>query len=174
MKAFLPTYLASNARLIKPSFYKKIGKKVILFDLDNTLDPVDILEPSSDTVSFIEALLEEGLKVYVASNNTGKRVARYAGKLGVEATSGLLKPFPFKLRKWLKKKGYKKEEVILVGDQIFTDVLAAKGAGIEVILTEPLSTRDSVFTFLNRKMEVPIRKKIKKKGLCPQAEEIDK
>lgn len=173
-KLFLPTYIASSARSITPSFYKAIGKKIVLFDLDNTLDPVDVAEPTSETIAFIKELKKEGIKVYVASNNTGKRVSRYCDKLGIEATSGLMKPFSFKLRKWIKKNGYDKEEIILVGDQIFTDVIAAKGAGIDVILTEPISKKDSVFTWLNRKMEKPIRKKIKNRGLCKQAERKEK
>ncbi len=173
-RRFLPSYLGKNALSIPASFYQRIGKKAILFDLDNTLDPVNVLEPSPQVMQLISSLKEKGLFVYVASNNTGKRVSRYCEKLGIESASGLFKPFSFKLKKWIKRKGYLPNEVILVGDQIFTDVLAAKGAKIDVILTEPISKKDSVFTFLNRKIEQPIRRKIEKRYLTPHWEDIDR
>lgn len=171
-KHFVPTYLSNNVFSINPHFFVAIGKKAVLLDLDNTLDPVDIKEPSERAIAYVEGLKKEGLKVYVASNNTGKRVSTYCEKLNIEAASGLLKPFSFRLKKWIKKTGYKKEEVILVGDQIFTDVLSAKGANIDILLTKPLSPRDSVFTLLNRKLEKPIRDKIKKKKLSKHWEEV--
>lgn len=168
MALFRPTYTAKSAFDIPPSFYLSLGKKAVLFDLDNTLDPVNVAYPSSKVYELVERLLEAGLKVYVASNNTGKRVKAYCQKLGVESASGLLKPFPWRLKKWIKRNGYAPSELILVGDQLFTDVLASRGAKIDVVLTEPISEIDSVFTFLNRKIEKPIRKKIKRKGLCPE------
>jgi len=172
IQRLLPSYLAKNAYEIPASFYKGIGKKIILFDLDNTLDPIDTLDPSSQTKSFILKLKQAGLTVYIASNNTSKRVFRYSKALDIEAISGLFKPFSIKLKKWLKKKGYSNKEVILIGDQLFTDVLAANGAKIDVILTEPISKKDSVFTFFNRKIEKAFRKKIRDKHLANNWEEI--
>ncbi len=172
IQRLLPSYLAKNAYEIPASFYKDIGKKIVLFDLDNTLDPIDTLDPSNQTKDLISKLKQAGLSVYIASNNTSKRVFRYSKALDIEAISGLFKPFSIKLKKWLKKKGYNNREVILVGDQIFTDVIASRGAKIDVILTEPLSKKDSVFTLLNRKIEKLFRKKIRNKHLASYWEEI--
>ncbi len=172
LRHFLPTYVGKNVFSISASFYERIGKKAILFDLDNTLDPVNVKEPSTEVAQLVSSLKEKGFAVYVASNNTGRRVSQYCEKLGIESTSGLLKPLSYKLKRWIKSKGYLFDEVILVGDQIFTDVLAAKGAKIDVILTEPISKKDSIFTFFNRKIEGPIRRKIEKRHLVPRWEEM--
>ncbi len=172
IKKLLPTYIANSSREIPPSFYKKINKKAILFDLDNTLDPVNIATPSKEAENLISSLKKEGFKIYIASNNTGKRVATYCKDFQIGAASGLMKPFSRRLKKWIKKTGFKKEEVILVGDQIFTDVIAAKGAGIDVILVKPLSKVDSIFTIINRRLEKPIRAKIEKKKLVKSWEDI--
>lgn len=172
IQRLIPTYLAKSAYDIPADFYQRIHKKVILFDLDNTLDSIDISHPSIHAKTLINSLKSAGLDVYIASNNTKKRVLRYCKPLEINGISCLLKPFSFKLKKWLKSKGYKLEEVIFIGDQIFTDVLAAKGAKIDVILTNPLSEKDSIFTFFNRKIEKNVRKKIEKNNLSKRWEEI--
>src|SRR5574344_1329193 len=110
---YLPTYLARSFYEIPASFYLEKGYKNILLDLDNTLAPYLEKEPTEETRSKIADLQKAGLHLYIASNNTSKRVSHYAETLGVKALSGLLKPFSFRLKRILKKEGFKSEETIL-------------------------------------------------------------
>ena len=61
--------------------------------------------------------------------------------------------------------GYQKEEVILVGDQLLTDVFCGHNAGIKVILTDPICDNDQWTTKFNRLIDRPIREDMRKKGI---------
>jgi|LAHS01.1.fsa_nt_gb HAD superfamily phosphatase (TIGR01668 family) len=168
---YLPTYTAHSFYEIPSSFYLEQGLKNILLDLDNTLAPYKEKEPSEETKAWVSSLQKEGLHLYIASNNTSKRVTRYAKLLGVKALSGLLKPFAFRLKRILKEQGFVKSETVLIGDQIMTDVVSANHSGIRSILTDPLSPKEPWVTKWNRLFDTPKRKKMMKGHLVPSWKE---
>ena len=55
------------------------------------------------------------------------------------------------------------EEAILMGDQVFTDVWAARNAGIRAILVPPIKDKRDLFTRFKRLLEKPFLKKYDKK-----------
>ncbi|MFA6620360.1 MAG: YqeG family HAD IIIA-type phosphatase [Bacilli bacterium] len=169
---YRPTFLAQSFYEIPPEFYQKMGMKNLLLDLDNTLAPYHEKEPSEKTKAWIEELKKAGLHLYIASNNTSARVTRYAALLGVEALSGLLKPFSFRLKKILKKEGFIPKETVLIGDQLMTDIPAASGAKIRSILVEPLDkAREPWVTRWNRLFEKKKRQTIMREGQVPSWKE---
>ena len=157
---WFPTYRANSIFEIPVSFYLEHGIKVVLSDLDNTLDDFRVQTPSPRTRELIKNLKEAGIDFYIASNNTSKRVSLYGKDLGIRVFSGLMKPFSGPLKKLIKKEGFKNEEVVLIGDQVLTDVKAGNKAGIMTILTEPISKGDIIWTRFNRVFEKKKRKKI--------------
>ena len=166
-KSFIPFAHAQSIYEIPVDFYKKQGVKILLIDLDNTLDSYRLLKPTERAVELINSLKETGLNVMIVSNNRGKRVTSYATAINCPFMSSTRKPFPGKIKKFLKENGYKPEEAMLVGDQLMTDVLAAKGAHIRVILTEKIVKEDQFTTHFNRLLDRPIRKHLRKKGKLP-------
>lgn len=164
-KRVVPFAYSPDIFSIPDSFWASSGAKVVLSDLDNTLDPYSVKLPSPRVKELKDRLESLGIKLRIASNNHSKRVQDYASALGVEADCFLLKPFSHKLKKALRELGVEKTEAILVGDQISTDVIAGNGAGIRTILTEPLSPEEPTCTKINRLFDRPIRKKLRKKGL---------
>lgn len=152
-KRFIPTYLASSVYAIPSSFYRKEGIEILLLDLDNTLASHHTRKADAASQIWVKKMKEAGLSLYIVSNNTGRRVKEYAQSLGVEALSGLAKPFSCKLRRLLKKKGFAPQHCVLIGDQLLTDVLAANGAHLRSILSEPLSADDPPWTKVNRFFE---------------------
>ena len=157
---WFPTYRANSIFEIPVSFYAEHGIKVVLSDLDNTLDDYRVKTPSPRTQELVKNLKEAGINFYIASNNTSKRVSLYGKELGIPVFSGLMKPFSGPLKKLIEKQGFKKEEVVLIGDQVLTDVKAGNKAGIMTILTEPISEGDIIWTRFNRVFEKKKRKKI--------------
>ena len=166
-KKFIPYAHAQSIYEIPVDFYQKQGVNVLLIDLDNTLDSYRLLIPTERAVSLIASLKEIGLKVIIVSNNRGKRVRSYANALNCVCINSARKPFSGKIRKFLKENDYKPEETMLVGDQLMTDVLAAKGAHIRVILTEKVVKEDQFTTHFNRLLDRPIRKHLRKHGKLP-------
>ncbi len=165
LKRYLPFAHAKNVYDIEIDFYKKMGVKYLLLDLDNTLDSYQTYHPSDFALELIQNLKDNGITPFIVSNNKGKRVHTYAGDVNVECIFSAGKPFPRKIKKFLKSKGIKNEEVMMVGDQMLTDVACGNGAKIRVILTDKLVEKDQPTTRINRFFERPMRKKANKKGL---------
>lgn len=78
---------------------------------------------------------------------------RSAGELGLEAISHAMKPAPFALNAGLKRTGVSKDEAVMVGDQLYTDVWAGNLAGIDTILVKPQATTDLWYTQIFRIFE---------------------
>ena len=55
------------------------------------------------------------------------------------------------------------EETIFMGDQIFTDVWAARNAKIRAILVPPIKDKTEIFSKFKRLLEKPILKKYRSK-----------
>lgn len=171
-KRCIPFALAENIFELEPSFYKSLGITHVLVDLDNTLDPYAVSEPTQRTLDWKNTMVEAGLEIVILSNNSGKRVHHYANLLGVECRCFMKKPFSGPLKRFLVETGLKPNQVILVGDQIQTDVKAANGAGVRCILTEPLNPDEPPWTKFNRIFDRPKRKKIKSDHLSPNWREV--
>ena len=118
-------------------------------------------------VPLIEEIKNSGIIPIVVSNNTGKRVGQYAESLNIEYLCSARKPFSSRIKKLLIKKNVSVENAMLVGDQMITDVLAAKGAHLRVVLTEKIVKEDQFTTHFNRLFDRPIRKHLRKKGKLP-------
>ena len=149
-KKAIPFAIASSVYEIPFSFYKENGVKHILLDLDNTLACYKDKFPSEKTKKFIQSLKENGFEVAIASNNTSKRVLDFAAEFKIPAYCALRKPFSGPLKSLMKREGFSKEDTILIGDQILTDVYAANGAHIRAILCKPLTKLDPPWTRVNR------------------------
>lgn len=149
-KKAIPFAIASSVYEIPFSFYKENGIKHILLDLDNTLACYKDKLPSEKAKKLIQSLKENGYEVAIASNNTNKRVLEFAKELGIPAYCALRKPFSGPLKSLMRKEGFSKEDTVLIGDQILTDVYAANGAGVRAILCKPLTELDPLWTRVNR------------------------
>ena len=55
--------------------------------------------------------------------------------------------------------------MVIIGDQIVTDIFAGNRFRIKTILVDPLGEKDMKITFLNRKIENAIVKKYMRKGI---------
>ena len=74
------------------------------------------------------------------------------------------KPFKKNVLRALADMNVPPEEAILMGDQIFTDVWAARNAGIRAILVPPINDKRDLLTRFKRLLEKPIIKKYKKRN----------
>ena len=147
--------------------YKKLKKEGItclIFDLDNTLGLLEQKRCPKKTKELIEKLKED-FQVIIISNNLRKRIQVYKKQLGIDAVSLALKPFTFGLRRIKKNYNLNKKEMIMIGDQLVTDILSAKIFHIKSVLVEPLGKKDLKITNLNRKIEEKIVDKYTRKGV---------
>jgi len=129
------------------------GIRGVIVDLDNTLVAYGEEHLSPADAAWIQRALTRGFRICLVSNNFTERVARVARELGVPAISSALKPLPRGFSRALRVLGTAREHTIVVGDQLFTDVLGAKLLGLHAILTEPLVASDWLGTRLLRFLE---------------------
>ena len=166
-KRFIPYAHAQSIYEISTDFFLRNNVHLLIIDLDNTLDSYRLYEPTPRAIDLIADIKAAGITPVVVSNNTAKRVGQYAEKLGIDYLSSARKPFSRKLKNFLKERNVSPEEVMLVGDQLMTDVLAAKGAHIRVVLTEKIVKEDQFTTHFNRLLDRPIRAHLRRKGKLP-------
>lgn len=136
------------------SFLEK-GVKLIVFDIDNTLVPYDTPEPYEKIKEFLFALKEKGADLAFVSNNTPERVEIFNRDLGFFATPNAHKPLRRALAPAISHFGVLPSEVLLVGDQLLTDVLTARLWGAHTVAVSPIKKVESRFFRLKRRIEKP-------------------
>lgn len=154
MSLFSPDrYVASVDRIDLDDLWRR-GKRAILLDRDNTLVPRDRATAPEEVVAWLDRARAMGFSLCMVSNNWHRdQVMRSARELGLEAISHAMKPAPFALAAGLKRTGVRKDEAVMVGDQLYTDVCAGNLAGIDTILVKPQTTVDLWYTQIFRIFE---------------------
>lgn len=158
-KRFYPTYYYESVQQIDYDDLLKQGKTSLIFDLDNTLAPFDVVYPDDNIISFISGLKEKGFKVALVSNNKGNRVEIFNEKLGLPVVSKAGKPKLGGITKAIDLMDTQKEKCVMIGDQMFTDVWVGNRLGITSILVKPIANRDEFTVKLKRGAEKKVFKR---------------
>jgi len=154
MPFFTPDDYLSSVLVIDPQELLEQGFNVVLLDIDNTLVSRDTHMLTDEVRLWVASLKDAGLKPGLISNNWHKTVFAYAADLDIPLVYKAMKPMPFAYLRAANKAGRNKgDKVVVIGDQIVTDVWGAHLLGYHVILVEPLATKDLWYTQLFRKLE---------------------
>jgi HAD superfamily phosphatase (TIGR01668 family) len=163
MGLFKPNYYSKTIYNVPVSFFIKEKIKIIFSDLDNTLDAFYEKEPTDRAYKLVEELNKVGIELIITSNNHGERVFNYSNKLNVRCHHSSKKPLSYKLNKFIRQNNFKKDEILVVGDQLLTDILLAKGLKVKSLLVEPIVRKDLPVTKVNRFFDKIIRRCMKRK-----------
>lgn len=152
-----PDFLLPAVEAVTPAFLQQHNIRLLILDADSTLilAQTDFILPKR--VALVEEIRKAGIRVMVASNGKTHRIEKAFGEHKIEAHGYSLKPLPFRLKKLVQ--GYAKNEVLLVGDQFFTDVLCAKLLGIRCVMVEPFGPDKGFGMKLRRFLEKKIIKR---------------
>lgn len=134
-------------------------------DLDNTLCPWDTEEIPPRIEEWIRRVSGSGIKICLVSNNRSHRAERIGRRLGLPALGGAMKPRRRGLRKALALLGTSPQETAVIGDQVFTDILAARRLGLRAFLVRPQSRREFPGTKLARILESLWLAYLQKRGI---------
>ena len=157
----MPTAAVRNVTDITIGLIRKLDTDAILLDVDNTLAPPTSHIPYEGVREWIDMLKENGIQVVICSNNYRKRVKPFSDSVGLDCVAMSLKPFPFGFNRAKRKLKEKPQSVLVVGDQIYTDVLGANLAGMKSVLLVPRDDEKGLTIAIRRRLEVNVRKKIK-------------
>lgn len=141
---------------VSPSELRSWGVKLLLMDLDNTLSPYSTDEATQGLKAWIAALKAAGIEPFLFSNNKGDRPELFSRQLHVEYVKLAHKPKQEVLHQVLERKGVPKEQVCIIGDQIYTDILCASIAGVKSIVVRPICLRNPLHA-LRYLAEAPFR-----------------
>lgn len=161
--AFKPTWMVESLYHISPTKLKENGIDTILTDLDNTLIPWNNSIGTNKIVKWIAFMKKEGISVIVVSNNNPKRVEIAVAALDIPFVAHALKPLNRGIKQTLKRFKLNPDQVVMVGDQLMTDVWAANNCHIKSIWVKPLVKTDMLPTKINRFLESVVYKMLKKK-----------
>lgn len=143
---------------------KKYHIEALILDMDNTLLDFDkkIVEGGKQ---WVEQLKRNGIKICIASNSGKKeKVEMLSNELGIENyILWSMKPLKFGVKKAQKILKTKNENIAVVGDQIFTDVIVANRCHMFSILVKPIKEKDIWITKMKRPLENYIIQKFLKK-----------
>lgn len=150
---FKPTFWLNNVLCIDKKFLEENNIEALILDLDNTLSMHGDPAAEEGIPEWLDEMRALGVKMIVVSNNTKRRVAPLAQKLGLKYAANGAKPLTFGLERALKILGTKKANTVVVGDQIFTDIMGGNAAGMRTVLVEPFRVEKGILFKLKRGAE---------------------
>jgi HAD superfamily phosphatase (TIGR01668 family) len=165
LKKFLPDEHVKSILDIHPEDLKKRGIKGIITDLDNTLVEWDRPNATPELVKWFEQIKKHNILVTIVSNNNEIRVKEFADPLQIPFIFQARKPLVRAFNKALSQMKIKKEEAVVIGDQLLTDVLGGNRSGFHTILVVPVAQTDGFITKFNRFAERRIMNWFRKKGM---------
>lgn len=131
-------FLAGPILELTPERVQQHGLKGLVLDVDETLVPIRMAEMSAEISPWVAAMRQVA-DIWLVSNNVSEtRIQRIASVLDVPYISSAAKPSRRKLRKAVEAMQLSPEQVGMVGDRLFTDVLAGNRLGMFTILVDPM------------------------------------
>lgn len=161
---FLPAEHVKDIYEITPEKLKEKGIKGIITDLDNTLVEWDRPNATPRLMEWFEEMKVNDILVAIVSNNDKERVRLFAEPLNIPFIYQARKPMTRAFRRALSVLNINREEAVVIGDQLLTDVLGGNRAGFHTILVIPITQSDGFFTRFNRIIERRILNILKRKG----------
>lgn len=158
-KPFRPDYLLNSYSELTAEFLQKHNIKALILDIDNTLVPYEVAKPTEELKAWFSSLNKAGIQISFVSNNNEERVSTFNDELSYFATHKSRKPFTVNLKRAIREMGASAEETAIMGDQIFTDILAGNSLGGLTVLVPPINDKTDAFTRLKRLLEKPILNK---------------
>lgn len=168
---FVPSQYVKKVFDITPQSLLDRGILGIITDLDNTLVEWDRPEATPMLIAWLKSMKDAGIQVVIVSNNNELRVKSFADPLGIPFIYQARKPMGRAFRKALKLLNAPRERVVVIGDQMLTDIFGGNLNKLHTILVLPVAQSDGFFTRFNRLVERRIMKRLKEKGQIMWEEE---
>ena len=156
-----PNEYITRVEEISIELLRKNNIKALMLDADNTL--INYSRQMNITIDkWVENMKENDIKLYILSNSSKKdKIINIANRLDIEYVYFARKPLKFGFKKVQKKLDIPFENIAIVGDQIFTDIIGGNRCNMFSILVDPIESKDYWYTAFKR----PIERKIVEKYL---------
>ena len=154
MKSFQPSYRYKTLADVPIEELAAEGIRGVLLDIDNTLVPYGEYERiPARNLEWLKRAEAVGVKVLLYSNASQWKIDRIGAVSGLSGVPKAYKPSWRLLDRALAILGATKDQVIMVGDQLCTDILGGNWCGVKTVLVEPIVEKDWPGTKILRLIE---------------------
>lgn len=150
---------------LKPEMLLERGISLLLLDLDNTLIPYTQSLPPKKVSDWMSAFKEKGIELFLVSNNKTDRAGVFSSAAGIPYINRAKKPSGKKVLEAMEIMDRPPWETAMMGDQVYTDILAANSSGVLSIVVRPLDIHKPQFAaryFFELPFRALCREKIKR------------
>ncbi len=127
---------------LTPDIVQQYGLKGLVLDVDETLVPLNAPEASPELQQWVGKMRAVASLWLVSNNINETRIGTIARSLDLPYYLSAAKPSRRKIRAALQQMNLPVHQVGMVGDRLFTDVLAGNRLGMFTILVEPIVHAD--------------------------------
>ena len=145
---------------VKAAELREKGISAVILDLDNTFLPWKSSEIPERNLQWAESLRSEGIRLFVLSNTTKpRRMEDICRRINAGWLHPAAKPAKKSFLRAAELLGLPPREIAVAGDQLFTDMLGGRRAGMYLILVKPLSETEFFGTrYISRPAEILVKK----------------
>ena len=165
MDQFIPDIYQKSIYAIDYQALKQSGIRCLLFDLNNTMVPIQVDTPTKELKDLFAYLEGMKFKLILLSNAKKVRVAPFKEKLNVDAAFRCGKPRKKKFQRILNLYHFQVHEVACIGDHLITDIYGANRMGFTSILVNPISERETFWVEFSRVFERILYRHFSKKKI---------
>ncbi|MGL4943911.1 MAG: YqeG family HAD IIIA-type phosphatase [Thermoguttaceae bacterium] len=149
-----PDYAVERVTDLTPDKLAAWGIASLLLDVDCTLKPYRATNVADDVAAWLATMYASKITLCLISNGRPERIAAFAESVSLPFVAIARKPLPFKCREAVRVMQFVSERTALVGDQLFTDIVAANLCGLTSILVDPISPeQEPWFARIKRPLE---------------------
>ena len=149
----IPKYRFNKLTDIDVSIFS--NKDLIIFDIDNTLVFSEGVETKKEIIVWFNKINEDYRCICLSNSRTiKKRNDKISQLLGCEVFLSKFKKPSKRLFKSIKEVyNIKTNEIVIVGDRIFSDILFGNLNGVSTVLVNPINNKESILIKIIRKIE---------------------
>lgn len=159
-KRLKPTLYLEGVEQLTPALLNRLGITALLLDVDNTLSDGHGLPIAPEAEAHLNLLRQAGVRLCILSNNGEHRVGPFSEPLGIPYIAYAKKPSSRGVLRALSLIGAEKTEALMVGDQLYTDILGGNRAGVRTALVRPRGGAEPWYIRLKRSLEQPLVRRI--------------
>lgn len=152
-KLFYPKKIVDSIYNIDLNELYRKNIRGLIIDVDNTLVGHGVLEANQNVIDWIENAKKVGMKICIASNNSQQRIVKFNEHLKLPAIHKASKPRRKSFIKASEIMELKIEEIAVIGDQIFTDIIGGNRMGMYTIMVKPVDKNEPYYIKLKRVIE---------------------
>lgn len=153
LKRLTPDLYVKRIYNIPLKYLKQNNIKGIVIDLDNTIAPWNSDQIDKEFSNWLHLVKDNEIQIVLVSNNTKERVGGFSQLIDVPYIASATKPLRAAFIRAMGMMKIQKDQTVVIGDQIFTDILGGNMVGLHTILVEPMASKEFIGTKVLRAME---------------------